>query len=251
MGLAASQARFLSLTARLSDTEYETQQISQERLQMTNKMNKYAEDYEAAITNRVAVANVFNNNGQTQSQVALSWDVINGDVLNGGLGMKVVTASGLIVVPNEEEAMKMIESSGSVVVDPETPDGTQTTTTNVRELTMADFFILEEIKDSSVLQKNLEEGNMYLASEKNKETGEWDKKSMAQTNGVTEIYDSTDDAVAKAKYDKLMRQAESTDSMLEMRMSQLDSEHQALSKEMESLEKLIDNDVEQDFKTFG
>ena len=38
MGFAASQARFLQLTARLSDNEYEAQQISQERVALLNQM---------------------------------------------------------------------------------------------------------------------------------------------------------------------------------------------------------------------
>ncbi len=44
MGMAASQARFLSLTARKSNTEYEGQQINQERTALANESsNLYAE----------------------------------------------------------------------------------------------------------------------------------------------------------------------------------------------------------------
>lgn len=39
MGLAASQARLISLQARMSDTEYEGQQINQQRQVLANKMN--------------------------------------------------------------------------------------------------------------------------------------------------------------------------------------------------------------------
>ena len=40
MGLAASQARLISLQARMSDTEYEGQQINQQRQVLANKMNE-------------------------------------------------------------------------------------------------------------------------------------------------------------------------------------------------------------------
>lgn len=40
MGLAASQARLISLQARMSDLEYEGQQINQQRQTLTNKMNE-------------------------------------------------------------------------------------------------------------------------------------------------------------------------------------------------------------------
>lgn len=43
MGMSASQARLIALTARMSDTEYEAQQINQQRLVLSNKMNEVYE----------------------------------------------------------------------------------------------------------------------------------------------------------------------------------------------------------------
>lgn len=53
MGLAASQARLISLQARMSDLEYEGQQINQQRQTLTNKMN---EVYSAAMDMEVPTA---------------------------------------------------------------------------------------------------------------------------------------------------------------------------------------------------
>ena len=41
MGMAASQARFLSLTARKSNVEYEGQQINQQRTTLSNESANY------------------------------------------------------------------------------------------------------------------------------------------------------------------------------------------------------------------
>ena len=71
MGFAASQARFLQLTARLSDNEYEAQQISQERVALLNQMELYADEYDVATNNKVMVANVVENNGENQDEVVL------------------------------------------------------------------------------------------------------------------------------------------------------------------------------------
>lgn len=232
MGFAASQARFLSLTARLSDNEYEAQQISQERVALTNQMALYADDYEKATSNQVAVANVFQNNGTTQATLTLSYDVITNDLLNGGLGMKLITSSGLMVVPSEEEMTKQIEASGG-------------------NLTTADFYVFEYVNDTSILQKNLEEGNFYISAGKSEQTGEWDKKSIEALNGVTTIYDTSDDAAAKAIYDKRMRTAEAKDAMLEMRLDQIETSHNAIETEMESVQKIVDDNVENSFQTFG
>lgn len=43
MGMSATQARLIQLTARMSDTEYEAQQINQQRLTLSNKMNEVYE----------------------------------------------------------------------------------------------------------------------------------------------------------------------------------------------------------------
>ena len=48
MGLAASQARFLQLTARKSDIEYKGQQINQERTINANNMEQLVEQMQAA-----------------------------------------------------------------------------------------------------------------------------------------------------------------------------------------------------------
>ena len=232
MGFAASQSRFLSLTSRLSDNEFEAGQISQERTQILNQMLLYSDEYDEATNNTYLVANVFDNQTQTNSKVALSYDVITKGILDGGMGMKLITSSGLMVVPDEEEMFKQIEESGN-------------------KLTINDFYVFEDVKDTSILQKNLEEGNFFFSSGKDEDTGEWDKKSIAAVNSVTSAYDTTDDAAAKAKYDKRMTVAEAKDSMLEMRLDQLEASHKAIETEMESVQKVVEKNVENGFKTFG
>ncbi len=232
MGFAASQARFLSLTSRLLDNEYEAEQISEERVQLTNQMNLFSDEYEQATSNSYLVANVFDNATQTNAKVALSYDVITKGILDGGMGMKLITSSGLMVVPSEEEMFKQIEESNNT-------------------LTINDFYVFEEVNETSILQKNLEEGNFYFSSGKDEDTGEWDKKSYAMLNNVTSAYDTSDDAAAKAKYDKRMRTAEARDAMLEMRLNKIETSHKAIETEMESVQNVIDKNIENGFKTFG
>ena len=49
MGLAASQARLLSLTARMHDIEYKAQKLQAQKLQMANQSQKVYEEYEDAL----------------------------------------------------------------------------------------------------------------------------------------------------------------------------------------------------------
>ena len=54
MGLAASQARLLALTARMHDIEYKTQKLEAQKLQMANKSQQVYAEYEDAL-NRTKV----------------------------------------------------------------------------------------------------------------------------------------------------------------------------------------------------
>lgn len=242
MGFAASQARFLSLTARLADNEFEAGQISQERVDVLHQMQRYSDEYDAATNNQFLTANVFDMATNANSKVALTYDIIGKDPLEGGLGMNLITASGKIVVPSEEEMHKQIEERQELV-----SKGLST-----EPLSAADFFIFEDVVQPSALQKNLEDGNFFFAPKtKNEQTGEYDKKSIAMLNNVSSDYDKSDDAAAKARYDKKMNIAEAKDAMLEMRLSQLESSHKAIETEMESVQKIVDDNVESSFKTFG
>ena len=70
-------------------------------------------------------------------------------------------------------------------------------------------------------------------------------------NSVRTTYDKEDDAAAKSKYDTRMNKAEAIDAMLEMRLKQVETEHTALETEMDSVQKVVDDNVEGSFKTFG
>ena len=51
MGMSASQARLLMLTARKSDLEYQAQQITQAKLALAQKEEEIAVKYNNAISN--------------------------------------------------------------------------------------------------------------------------------------------------------------------------------------------------------
>ena len=57
MGLSASQARFLQLTARRSNVEYQAQQINQERLMLSEKLSQASNKYNDLTNNRTLTFN--------------------------------------------------------------------------------------------------------------------------------------------------------------------------------------------------
>lgn len=96
MGLAASQGRYLCLTARNSDLVYEGQQISQQRLALTNETQQVADKYNEAMNNKIMQANTAD--GVTQQ---LTYDILTSQNPYSGLGMRLVDVNGNVVIPGE------------------------------------------------------------------------------------------------------------------------------------------------------
>ena len=94
MGLAASQGRYLCLTARNSDLVYEGQQISQQRMALAKETQAVANEYNEAMSNTIMTCVV-----QGQDAQRLTFDVLTNQDLSQGLGMRIVDANGSVVTP--------------------------------------------------------------------------------------------------------------------------------------------------------
>ncbi len=63
MGLAASQGRLLTITARLTSNEYESQQISNAKMRLATQTQEASQDYISALNNQQLSFVTFDNNG--------------------------------------------------------------------------------------------------------------------------------------------------------------------------------------------
>lgn len=112
MGLAASQCRLLLLTARLSDTEYRAQMISQRRMALAMQTEQIATDYSRALNNRV-LKHVFDldGNSNTALKEELSYSSLTGEnSYMGGGKFRVLDVNGRIAVPSAAEIPGVVVS---------------------------------------------------------------------------------------------------------------------------------------------
>jgi hypothetical protein len=110
MGLSASQARYLGLTARKSDKEYQAQQINQQRLEISDKLQEISTAYTDGINNRQLMFSVPVGNGSEVTKVALSYSTITAQYPEG-LGYKLVEASsGRAIQPSSESVEERIQN---------------------------------------------------------------------------------------------------------------------------------------------
>lgn len=290
MGLAASQGRYLCLTARMSDLIYEGQQISQQRLALSSETQALAEKYNDAMNN--TVMQVVTPEGGTQQ---LTYDILTSKDPFSGLGMRLVDLDGNVVVPEKgyslsitakniagedyttsvstskefiEKYMPNLDSDksnsllgknllelsdyyktnypdSSVVIDVKN---------NIDESLKNDdehFLYDKNCKDPKYLQEMITSGQWLIQRVSNTEESGWEDTTWQGSNSITEVFDTTDDAAAEAEYEAAVMDIQKKDKILELRLEQVQTEENAVEKELDSVKEVIKNNIETSFKTFG
>lgn len=286
MGLAASQGRYLALTARNSDLAYEMQQIAQQRLTLATQNQAVADAYNEAMSNTIMLVNM------PDGSQRLTYDVITSQDPFNGLNMRIVDANGNVVVPTNQS---------SIVVTYKDENGEKVTEniTSAKEFSekyMSDDVQIEDManwtleeaasyynqtyasegvlvsyesgidarlkgenerylfddncKDPEYLQQMLTSGQWFLQQVDVSGDDEWSTVEWQGTSNISEVYDTSDDAAAESEYQNAMTELQNMDKILELRLEQIKTEQSAIEKEMESVKNVISKNIETTFKTF-
>lgn len=142
MGLSASQARFLQLTARKSNVEYQAQQINFQRLQWSNKLSQASSEYQDKTSN-MKLTFSFNDGTGTQ-KVDITYtnykNYMNQQLGSTGISTEkyyLVSSTGnKIIVGSEEERDDMWQKNLKTykpAVNDEADDATDDTVVEVLE----------------------------------------------------------------------------------------------------------------------
>lgn len=244
MGLSASQARFLQLTARRSNLEYQAQQISQERLRLSSNLEEAATEYQEKISNYTMQFSF--NNGEGTRSVNLSYK-------NYLLYMNQ-QEEGLIT---SQDKYYLVSSTGKkIVVSSEDEIDTMIKNDTTKTLTTDDFIVTDGLDDTSLFQSNIESGAFYFATyTKDETTGTYSFNTKSwETLGsgaISQVLDTSDDAAAEAKYEATQIRLQKLDKSLEVELDQIEKERTAVDTEIDSVKKTIENNVEQSFNIFS
>lgn len=98
MGLSASQIRYLSLTGRKSEVEFNVQELTYQQTELAKMTQKIAEEYNEKLNNTTLVYNTYNDQGE-EVQKTLTYDLITSSDEAGGLNMRITDENGNVVVP--------------------------------------------------------------------------------------------------------------------------------------------------------
>lgn len=103
MGLAASQARLLTITARLADNELKSQTINNAKMRLATQSSQASENYISALNNATMKFSNYDLSGNSQTQ-ALTYNALTAySSYNTQYGL--VNSSGQILVSESEAAL--------------------------------------------------------------------------------------------------------------------------------------------------
>ncbi|MFA6988801.1 MAG: hypothetical protein WC197_01920 [Candidatus Gastranaerophilaceae bacterium] len=225
MGLAASQARLLSLTARQNDNEYEGQMVNNRRLALSSRMQQIATDYSKGMSNKMIQINMPDDEGKahpidfnslTSAEVAGIFET-NGFVLVDSNGQPI----------NQDRNGNYTDNNGNVISSPQIQGLLRAGTLNI----------------SNGKTVTTDDGNVSYSL-----AFDW---RSDESGTFQDVYNTTDDAAITAIYEAQSAAVQSQDKRLEMELKTLDTEHKAIETEVDAVKKVIDKNAQSSFKTFG
>lgn len=108
----------------------------------------------------------------------------------------------------------------------------------------------DTIKDNKWFEQQLKEGKLllqyYSATDR-----DFKSTSLSEDDAIQEVSDERQIAMVEAKYTQDTAALENKDQKIDLELKKLDSEHNALQTEYDSVKNVIDKNVENSFKTFG
>jgi len=177
---------------------------------------------------------------------------------------KLSDGADVVLVANADD----IEGTSTVTLEldgsepkPKGNDGyyevTFGTGANMRTVT---YFVDKHLKNESTsepgyLQECLRNSKYLIQVGKNQTDDnnefKWNYVSWDATTAISDQYYTDDDETAKAKYDRLQAEIQNQDKKLELELDDIETQRNAVTTEIESVNKVIKDDIDGSFKTFN
>lgn len=256
MGLSASQARLNLLTARKSDLEYRAQMISQRKINLAMESQQLALDYSQKRSNRILEL-VYE--GENSYKAKLSYQglmALNGSASVGDFLVK--TARGKYVITGSDEnelaqsqyqvACKLAQKEGNSTEDIEdfvSKYGYQ----SFINLYANQMQFVPEAADADFFQSSLRNGALFL--EQNIDNKGFNTVSWGGLECISDSYYKEDDAIAEAEYEAKSLTLSNQDKMLDLELTQIQSQHKAVETEYDSVKKVLEKNIDTTYKIFA
>ena len=243
MGLSSSQGRLLMLTSRLSDIELSEIMISQRQSQLAMQSEKVASEYNEAMSNYKLTIKVTDDTEEKgYSKQDLTYDNMT------QMGYLATTAKNQVYLKKDDDGNWII---------PKDADGKNLLsidkTTGLATIGNENYEVLDGTKylsNSQIMQQSIMNGVLFLLDTKNNKDG-ISISSLESDTEMEYVLDTSDDAEAQSKYNYETARIARQDNQLDLDMKQLETQHEAILKEYDSVKEVISNNVERTFNLFS
>ena len=273
MGLASSQARLLTLTARMHQIEYKAARLEAMKLQMANESRQVYEDYLNALDmSKVQVKTLTKDGSVTFRDLTNYADfvqagfalVYNNSVYDGNEhyyldgveyfkdGTQYKDAEGNALPAGKTEAdLEVVDKSFNALVaniigsnDPEA--------VNIADGASFEKALTNMINSGwiTIVQKDASTGAFYDPATEPLKFAD-NETSVAINTSLQEIPDEIALRKAEAKYEADMKQIDLKDRKYDSDLAAIENERNAIKQEMETLKTVSKDNVERTFKLFG
>ena len=215
MGMSASQARLLSITARINDIEYKSQNISNTKIRLADESEQAATDYTKALNKTKLVYRSYDKTGNVV-QTALN-------------------STNLASLASKFQLIDVATKQPVQLYDEKTKTGMKFTESQLYEMIESGQFMLQ----------------VPNTDETTKDTNPWVDTSVSGNNQLTIEADTTELAKAEAEYNAATAKINRKEKLLDNDLKALDTEHNALKTEFDSVKSLIGDNVEKSFNLFS
>ena len=108
----------------------------------------------------------------------------------------------------------------------------------------------DTIKDDAWFEQQIKEGKLLLEYFSATE-GDFVSTTISDDDAIQEVEDEREIARVEAKYNQDIAALEKKDQYIDLELKKLDTEHNALQTEYESVKNVVDKNVEKSFSMFS
>ncbi len=156
----------------------------------------------------------------------------------------VKQASNAKISEGSDGRFSLLDANGVVVARYVVDSSLKYGTTDSAGATDGPNYLQDCLRNGKYL---IEKGNLDSETQKVK----WRSLSWDATANISDSYYTQDDDKAKAKYDRLQTQIQNQDKKLELELDSIETQRSAVTTEVDSVKKVIDDNIEGSFKAFA
>lgn len=125
--------------------------------------------------------------------------------------------------------------------------------TNIYNRMLSGYVTMQDesntINNPDWIYSQIKNGAIHL--EKTDKDNKWTDTTWQTNTDIIEEDDDSKRAMIKAKYDADLTKIQNTDKKFDLDLKQIDTEHNAIQTEFDSVKSVISKNIERSFKTFG